>query len=174
MKRRWMAWALAAAMVCLGGGSRAAAEGAVCAAVLRLRVVARDDSPAAQAEKLRARDAVIAACPDRCDDPEALLSLIRRAAAPYAPCAAELRLWSPGGCVPPAPTVVITLGPGIGQNWWGVLYQDALLWARAEEEQPDQDTGEEQPPADGAEASPEGGRVTFVWPLLQWLWGLLF
>ena len=53
------------------------------------------------------------------------------------------------------PTVYITLGEGKGHNWWGVLYEDALLWARADE-------GEEK-----------DGEVVFLWPIWEWLCRLL-
>ena len=44
------------------------------------RVIARDDSPAAQTEKLRVRDAVIQACPQRENDLPSFISEIKKAA----------------------------------------------------------------------------------------------
>ena len=162
MNMRWLALALAAALALGCPGGPAAAEQTE---TVYLRVIARDDSEAAQAEKLRLRDAVAAVCPARCDHPETLLPLIQSVAAAYAPCEVEIRVWTPGGGVPPAPTLYITLGPGTGRNWWGVLYQNAVLWAQAE-------PAETQPEAEDTAASPGGG-VTFIWPLLSWLLGLV-
>ena len=195
MGRRGLAWGLAAILACCGclGGGAAEAEGRA-AGTLYLRVIARNDSAEAQAEKHRARDAVIAACPALCADPDALLPLVGRAAEAYEPCKVEIRMWTPGGAVPPAPTVYITLAPGNGRNWWGVLYRGALLWARAEEEAETVDQGEPDavnqqapetadqrkpeaetwpPQSDPAEDGAAGDRVVFVWPLLAWLRNLL-
>ncbi len=50
---------------------------------------------------------------------------------------------------------------GLGGNWWGVLYEDALDMARAED-------GGDEP--NEKKASPEDGtEVVFVWPLWDWL-----
>ncbi len=167
MNRRLWAWVLAAAALsgCL---RRAAAESAKEAPkeIIYLRVIARDDSPSAQAEKLMVRDAVTVACPISCADPADLLPLARSVVLSLADGKAEIRIWSPGGGAPPAPTLYITLGPGNGRNWWGVLYQDALLWARAEEET------EESSPCPEEEGHGEDG-VEFVWPILTWLLRLL-
>ena len=146
-KAAWLAVALAALLLGLGA---ARAEGRV-----YLRVVARDDSPAAQAEKLRVRDRVLSVCPDRMDSPGALLALARDAACSLAPCQVDWRWWSPGEGTPAAPTVHIVIGPGRGRNWWGVLYRDALGWARAGEE------------------NGGGETVFFLWPVWDWLCRLL-
>ena len=119
-----------------------------------LRVIGRDDTPAAQAEKLRVRDEVLSLCPRQASQLEESLPAIRQAAERTAPCRVEVRLWRPHAGVPAAPTVYITIGEGRGRNWWGVLYEDALLLARAEEE-----TAEEA----------EEGTVTFVWPWWAWV-----
>lgn len=123
-----------------------------------LRVVAQDDTPAAQAEKLRVRDAVWALCPaDAAALPRALPA-ISATAGGMAPCRTEIRLWTPDKKTPVAPTVYITIGAAEGHNWWGVLYEDSLLLARAEE-QPLEQPQEE---------------VVFLWPWLTWLRNLLF
>ncbi len=187
MNRRWLAGLLAAALICCGVPNRAAGEEAPVCQAIYLRVVARDDSPEAQAEKLRLRDAVRAACPARCADPQALLPLIQSIAAPFAPCRVDLRPWTPGGGVPPAPTVYILLGEGAGHNWWGILYPNALLWARLEEEPTDRDEPKETDaaeqskpngedaasPAHPNEEPPPPRQVEFVWPILAWIRGLL-
>ena len=113
-----------------------------------MRVVARDDGAPAQAEKLLVRDAALAACPEEQTDLLSALPGIRAAAKKIAPCAVETRLWSPGGQTPLAPTLYITIGPGAGRNWWGVLYADAPLM-----------TGEKT----------ETEEILFVWPFLSWL-----
>ena len=185
MNRRWLAGALAAALICCGCPGRAAAGEEACPAVY-LRVVARNDSPEAQAEKRRVRDAVLAACPARCDDPGALLPAVRRAAASIAPCRTDIRPWTPGGGVPSAATVYIVLGEGNGRNWWGVLYKNALLWARledgaAERHEPDGDAeaapsephGTEPAPPDRPGPPEPPRQPAFVWPFRAWLRGLL-
>ena len=118
------------------------------------RVVARNDTPQAQAEKLLAREKILAACPCREGDLLRALPAIQRAAEAFSPCQTALRLWAPEG-LPPRPTLEITLGEGRGHNCWGVLYADSLLLARAE--------GAPNP----------GEPVEFVWPLWEWLLGLL-
>ena len=118
-----------------------------------VRVVARGDGPAAQAEKIRVREAVLSACPR---DPEALFDALPRilaAARRIAPDAdVTVRPWAPEGrdC---CPTLYVTLGKGQGRNWWGVLYEDALNLAA------------EDPSADG--------EVVFVWPVVDWVLAVL-
>ena len=119
-----------------------------------LRVVARDDSPAAQAEKLRVRDAVLAMCPCDAADLPSYLPAISAAAGKMAPCQTEIRLWTPDEKTLAAPTVYITIGAAEGKNWWGVLYEDSLLLAQADEQ-------------------PQEG-VVFLWPWLAWLRNFLF
>ena len=121
-----------------------------------IRVVAENDTPAAQAEKIRVRDAALAACPP---EPGGLwegLDAVRRAAEKAAPCRVEIRPWAPAAGMLPGPTLYITLGAGEGHNWWGILYEDALLMA-----------------CPGEETEIREERVEFVWPLWQWLCALL-
>ena len=119
-----------------------------------LRVIARDDSTAAQAEKLRVRDAVLFLCPERAQDLAAALPDIHAAVQAIAPCAMEIRSWTPDAArVPAAPTLYVTVGAGQGHNWWGLLYEDSLLMAQAE--------------ADDTE------EITFVWPIVTWFLRLL-
>lgn len=121
-------------------------------AEIYMRVVARDDSPAAQAEKYAVRAAALAACPDR---PAGLLSALPRIARSAKAAAPDsrvsLRLWRPDAKTPAALTVYITVGEAGGHNWWGVLYGDALKLA-----------GEE-----------EGEDICFRWPFLTWIRQLL-
>lgn len=123
-----------------------------------LRVVARDDTPAAQAEKLRVRDAVWAVCPSNASTLPSCLSALSIAAREITPCCqVELKSWTPDEKTPAAPTVYITIGAAEGKNWWGILYEDSLLLARAEEQPGEQ---------------PNAG-VVFLWPWLAWLRDLL-
>ena len=114
-----------------------------------LRVIAKDDSPKAQEEKLQVRDAAWAACPPCLDELPEALDRIRKAAEEIAPCTVEIREWTPGDGMPAAPTLYITIGEGKGHNWWGVLYRDAVRLARAEGE--------------------DAGAVSFIWPVWEWL-----
>lgn len=120
-----------------------------------LRVIARDDTAAGQAEKQRVRDAVLSALPKRAADIPALLPRITREANRIAPCRVELRSWTPDEKHRPAPTVYVTVGGGQGHNLWGILYEDALLLAEM----------------DGEEGTAD--QPVFVWPLwetlLRWL-----
>ncbi len=50
---------------------------------------------------------------------------------------------------------------GLGGNWWGVLYEDALHIARAE--------ADEEKPNEKKAAPEDGPEVVFVWPLWDWL-----
>ncbi len=121
-----------------------------------LRVIARDDSREAQEEKLRVRNAVLAVCPARTEALAAALPMIHKTAEKTAPCRVSVRIWRPNGQTPPAPTIYITVGEGAGRNWWGVLYDNAVLLAQAE--------GSADGPAE---------EIEFVWPLWEWLKGLL-
>ena len=118
-----------------------------------LRVIGRDDTRAGQEEKMRVRNAVLAACPEDGGKLSACLSKIKKAARSAAPCEVEIRLWAPGPMYPAAPTLYVTVGAGRGHNWWGVLYEDAVLFAKADE-------GDE---------TDEPGTVHFVWPLWETL-----
>ena len=139
---RWIAGAAAALLFCAAARGRAEEK-------WYMRVIARDDGAAAQAEKLRVRDAALSALPGRAEEIPARLFEIERAAKRIAPCAVEIRLWTPDEKTPPAPTVYITVGSGRGRNWWGVLYEDALSWAALDE------------------AEARGEEPVFVWPLWQ-------
>ena len=199
MNRRWLAGLLTAALL----WGMCPCHGAVCeeapvCPTIYLRVVARNDSEEAQAEKLQVRDAVLAVCPGQCAEPGALLPLIQSVAASFAPCRVDIRPRTPGGGVAPAPTVYILLGEGNGHNWWGILYQNALLWARIGEEATKCDETSEEESAELLETSetetaardevdgeasassdhpekkaPPPEKVEFVWPFLTWLRGLL-
>lgn len=87
-----------------------------------MRVVARDDSPAAQMEKYIVRDAALFL------GPEHAAALGKW----YPSCRVERKIWQPDEKTPPAETVYITIGPGEGRNWWGVLYPDSVAWAASE------------------------------------------
>lgn len=118
-----------------------------------MRVVARDDSAAGQAEKYAVRDAALAACPENAAGLLSALPGIERAAQAAAPDSrVRLCFWQPDKKTPAAPTVYITVGNGGGHNWWGILYEDALALA-----------GEK----DGE------GTFSFYWPFLAWLKGIL-
>lgn len=97
-----------------------------------LRIIARDDSPAAQAEKIALRDHILPLFPANARDMKKALPDIIRSAEFFAPCRVQIRKWAPHEKTPPAPTVYITLGKGGGRNWWGLLYRDACLFAQAE------------------------------------------
>ena len=108
MKRRLLA-ACCAALLMMGAAR--GEEG------VYLRVIARDDSREAQAEKLRVRFQVLAALPTEPLGAWALLPVAEVAAQSIADCAVRVALWSPGPGLPAAPTVVVTIGPGAGHNW---------------------------------------------------------
>lgn len=118
-----------------------------------LRVIGRDNTPAAQAEKLRVRDAILAVCPAHAADLAHALPALEAAAEEITACQVTLQRWSPDEKTPAAPTVYITLGAGSGKNWWGLLYEDSLLLARAED----------APEAIGS------CQVEFLWPWLAWI-----
>ena len=117
-----------------------------------LRIIARDDSPAAQEEKLALRDHLLPLFPDRAKELPRELPGIVQAALRFTACRVEIKAWAPHKKTPPAPTVYITIGEGGGHNWWGILYRDAhrLL------------------PSSGLQAQP-GEPVHFSWPFLGWL-----
>lgn len=118
------------------------------------RVVARNDTAEAQAEKYRVREAVLAACPPNAEELISAFTSVTKAAQRAAPCRTEIKAWSPDAQTPQAPTVYITIGEGAGHNCWGVLYADSLRMAQAEEipEEPE--------------------RVEFIWPIWQWILSL--
>ena len=136
----------------------AAAAAALPEQVLRLRVVARSDAPADQADKLLARDAVLAAlapiladCPDlagaEARTAEALPDLAAAAGEALREAGTEtpvtLRLGREacplrayGTFALPAgeyDSLTVTLGEGRGQNWWCVVFPPLCLAAAGEE-----------------------------------------
>ncbi len=119
-----------------------------------IRVVGRDDTMAGQTEKLLVRNAALSQCPA---DPAALTSALPRiakAAGQITPCRVDLRPWRPDAAHPPLPTLYVTVGPGAGHNWWGVLYADSLSLAQADD------------------GGGDGDGVSFLWPLWDWLRGV--
>ncbi len=88
-----------------------------------MRVVARDDSPAAQREKLMVRGAALLCYPN-CVQLENMFS----------DCRVERKIWKPNNETAPAETVYITIGQGQGRNWWGILYPDSVSWVSGEGE----------------------------------------
>ena len=101
--------------------------------VYYIRIIARDDSPPAQEEKILLRDALLPLFPEKAEELSAFLPHITAVAQALAPCSVEMRAWSPHQKTPPAPTVYITIGEGGGKNWWGVLYEGAKEMAAGEE-----------------------------------------
>ncbi|MDO4867808.1 MAG: stage II sporulation protein R [Clostridia bacterium] len=129
-----------------------AAEEAPVGDYIRLHVVASDDSPAAQALKLKVRDACLArarALLEDCGDPDMAWAVVggnlplleaaaRREAqslgwhgavrAEAAVCAFPNRVY--GGSAVPAGryrALRVVLGEGKGHNWWCVLYPSLCL-----------------------------------------------
>lgn len=122
-----------------------------------VRVVARSDAPAAQTEKIRVRDAVLRACPEKLQALPTALPRILAAAGDIAPDAAvTVRPWAPAGH-PARPTLYVSLGEGAGRNWWGVLYEDAVFLAAEEGEAENAETAE----------------IVWTWPVVDWLLSLL-
>lgn len=112
-----------------------------------IRVVSRDDSPAAQQEKFRVRDAILPLLTEECDTIADLLAAIEAAADEIAPCSTQIRPWAPEG-YPVHSTVYVTIGDGKGPNWWGILYDGGI----------------------GLFAVDDGGeKVTFDWPWIRWM-----
>lgn len=101
-------------MMCMG----LALSGAAGEEIRYMRVVARDDSPSAQREKMLVRDAAIACWPDT-----------EKLEAFFPDCRVSERIWQPDKNTAPAKTVYITIGQGQGRNWWGVLYPGSACWA---------------------------------------------
>lgn len=119
-----------------------------------IRIIARDDSPAAQEEKLFLRDRLLPLFPENPRALPAYFSSIRSAARQLAPCEAEIRFWTPDEKTLPAPTVYITIGEGGGKNWWGMLYPQAPEMARTPE-------------------SREEAEIKIIWPIWEWMKSLL-
>ncbi len=142
-----------ALLLLLGGAARAVElQDVPVADYIRLHVVAEDDGDAAQALKLKVRDAVLEAarplladCPDAdaawkrvCDNADALrLAAEDRARAEgfVGPVAAETGTFGfpdrdYGGVFVPAGeyrALRVVLGAGQGHNWWCVLYPTLCL-----------------------------------------------
>ena len=70
-----------------------------------LRIIARDDSPAAQEEKLALRDHLLPLFPENAKElPQALPGIVQ-AARRFTACRVEIKAWAPHEKTPPAPTV---------------------------------------------------------------------
>ena len=91
-----------------------------------VRVIARDDSAAAQREKMRTAAAVLRAVPGNAGEMPFRLARIFAAARGESDCRCSVRLWSPDEKTPLRPTCYIVIGQGGGHNWWGVLFPDSL------------------------------------------------
>ncbi|MBQ9944818.1 MAG: hypothetical protein IJO67_10710 [Clostridia bacterium] len=87
-----------------------------------MRVVARSDAPAAQLEKQAVRTVALLLGPEHAGLLETW----------HPQCRVERKTWQPDEKTPPAETVYITIGPGMGRNWWGVLYPESAAWAASE------------------------------------------
>lgn len=115
------------------------------------RIVSRDASVEAQREKYRVLGAVLPLLIRDSRPVSDRLTEIEAAADRIAPCDVDIRIWAPPGKAE-GKTLYITIGEGMGPNWWGILYDGGLgLFAR--------DTGEEG--------------VSFTWPVIDWLLNLL-
>lgn len=145
---------LLAFSACLGQPSSRAALGMKTGVLLRLHVVAQDDTPAMQAVKAPVKDAVRAVYADADRDPgttmltqaRALLPDLTRAAREAAEAAGfdgevsvtieqlpfDTRqldgLTIPEGVYP---ALIVRLGAAEGRNWWGLLDPQAALAAAA-------------------------------------------
>lgn len=91
---------------------------------LYMRVVAGSNTPAAQLEKYAVRNLALLLGPDRAYLLEIWLPR----------CRVERKIWQPDEKTSPAETVYITIGPGMGRNWWGVIYPESAAWASGEGE----------------------------------------
>ena len=84
-----------------------------------MRVVANSDSQYDQREKMLVRHAALLLYPDRLAWLEVL----------FPDCRVERKIWQPDQKTAPARTVYITIGQGLGQNWWGVLFPESVRFA---------------------------------------------
>lgn len=84
-----------------------------------MRVVARSDETGAQQEKMLVRNTAIFLYPDK-------VKLLEKL---FPDCRVTMKPWQPDKHTAPAQTVYITIGQGLGQNWWGVLFPDSVHWA---------------------------------------------
>lgn len=109
------------------------------AETILMRVVARDNTKEGQEEKLRVRNAALAFRPRRREDLPLSLLLMEKIAGQESDCRVSLRPWMPPGEKTPRLTVYITIGQGEGKNWFGVLFEEALLLT-AEETPGDEQT----------------------------------
>ena len=114
-----------------------------------IRIIARDDSWAAQMEKFQFRDEILPLLPE---NPRELPRKIREIQQNYA-CRIEIQPWAPAGKVL-CPAVCITLGEGRGHNWWGVLFPESLRLAKMGEN--------------------ETGEIIFRYPIFTFLFGWLW
>lgn len=85
---------------------------------LYMRVVARDDTVMGQMEKHIVRNMALLLGVQKAKQLEEI----------YPACTVERKIWQPDNKTPPAETVYITIGPGNGRNWWGVLYPESAAW----------------------------------------------
>ena len=97
-------------------------------AQIGLRVVARDDSPEAQAEKMQVRDKIFPLLPREERMLPLAWPLLQKAARAEKDCRLSLRFYTPPGERTPRLTVQITIGRGEGKNWFGVLFREALFF----------------------------------------------
>jgi len=88
--------------------------------VIRMRVVANSDAKEDQAMKLAVRDAVLSALAIQTLQIKAIRS-VARSIDPSARVRFNRQTFE--GCT--TKTLLITLGAGVGRNWWGVLYPAA-------------------------------------------------
>lgn len=89
--------------------------------ILRLRVVGNSDAPIDQVQKLSVRDAVLPVAKRRPNDLSAILHKAHAIDPSARVCRGEFCF---GGYMSDA--IVVTLGKGEGQNWWGILFPSAL------------------------------------------------
>ena len=90
------------------------------AEVVRMRVVANSDTDEDQAAKLAVRDAVLSALTKQTLKVRSIRS-IARSVEPSARVRFGRQTFE--GCT--TKTLLITLGAGAGQNWWGILFPAA-------------------------------------------------
>jgi len=112
-----------------------------------IRVVSREDTKQAQAEKMQIRDALLPLIPENEGELEAALCAIESRANEITDCRVEILEWAPAGMAS-APCLYITVGAGMGPNWWGILYRNGVSMFS-------QDIEREE--------------TKFVWPAFEWL-----
>lgn len=114
-----------------------------------VRIISRDDSLAAQMEKMKFRDDILPLLPQNPAELPAALEKIRQE---YG-CRIWMQCWAPQG-EKLQPTVYIALGAGGGKNWWGVLFPASLRLAQIEETETEE--------------------ITFRYPIFTFLFGWLW